>query len=135
MPLPIYGNFTIKEGTIFVFDRTPIDNYAFLRSYKKTTTYDRYIERLENAIHAFMNSFNLIVLLTPEDDYRFEKTSQLNADYRRTLSGHILELYNRIHQTNLQTYVITYAKKGYKRKIQDIIKEISKHIDSLSEIS
>lgn len=123
----------IEDGTIFVFDRTPIDNYAFLKSYKTSSIYDRYIERLENAIHNFMNSFNLIVLLTPEDDYRFEKTSQLNADYRKTLSERILKLYERIHLTNLQTYVITYAKKGYKRKIQEIVKDIAKHIDALKE--
>lgn len=121
----------IDTGTIFIFDRTPIDNYAFLRSYKNSTIYDRYVERLESAIQSFMDCFDLIILLTPEEGYKFEKTSRLKSDYRRTLSDSILELYERMHQTNIQSYVVSYSKKGYKKKIQELAKEISTRIDSL----
>lgn len=119
------------DKTFFIFDRTPIDNFAFLIHYKSSNEYDRYIEHLKNEIKNFMDSFDVIVLLYPEKGYRLKNTSFLNIDVRKRLPHNIIELYREIYSDKVIKYRIKkYSKeKEFRKRIKEIVDEITqKHI-------
>lgn len=118
--------------TIFLFDRTPIDNFVFLIHYKNTNEYDRYIEHLKNEIKKFMESFDYIVLLYPDKGYRWKNTTYLKGDVRKKLPLNIIELYREIYSDKVTKYKLKrYSKeKEFKQRIKEIVDDFSKKYDN-----
>ena len=119
-----------SNNSIFIFDRTPIDNFAFLIHYQTTNEYDRYIEHLKGEIKKFMESFDAIVLLSPDKGYRWKKTSYLNVDVRKKIPNHISSLYREIYSDKVIRYKLQrYNKeKDFKLRIKEIVDDFSKRI-------
>lgn len=123
-----------SKKTIFLFDRTPIDNFAFLIHYKTTNVYDRYIEHLKNEIKLFMASFDVIVLLYPEDSKKLKDTSFLNEKVRKQLPQNINKLYREIYSDKIIKYKIKKYnnESDFKSRIKEIVDHFSQKLDNLS---
>lgn len=119
-----------SNNSIFIFDRTPIDNFAFLIHYQTTNEYDRYIEHLKGEIKKFMESFDAIVLLSPDKGYRWKKTRYLNVDVRKKIPNNISSLYREIYSDKVIRYKLQrYNKeKDFKLRIKEIVDDFSKRI-------
>lgn len=122
-----------SNNSIFIFDRTPIDNFAFLIHYQTTNEYDRYIEHLKGEIKKFMESFDAIVLLSPDKGYRWKKTRYLNVDVRKKIPNNINALYREIYSDKVIRYKLQrYNKeKDFKLRIKEIVDDLSKRIQIL----
>ena len=131
-----YRRIIIEQSnkSVFLFDRTPIDNLAFLIHYKTTNVYDRYIEHLKNEIKIFMASFDAIVLLYPEKTQRWNDTSFLEGKVRSKLPQKINSLYREIYSDKVITYRIKQYRKesDFKLRIKEIVDHFSQKLDNLS---
>lgn len=122
----------LSDKTIFIFDRTPIDNFAFLKLYKTTKLYDRYIERLENEIRNFMVSFDIIALLIPDEKgYKYKDTSHLKTETRKRVPTVINTLYRRIYSEKITKYKVKKYSKStdFAKRIKEIVEDIVKKIN------
>ncbi len=118
---------------IYVFDRTPIDNFSFLMLYKSGNynQYDRYIERLEYEIKSFMMSFDIIALLAPEKrNYRYKETTNLGTQIRKKVTDKLKGLYHNIYSEKVLEYKIAkYRKKeDFEKRINEIVDDIASRI-------
>lgn len=127
-----YRRINVEQSnkSIFLFDRTPLDNFAFLIHYKTSSEYDRYIEHLKTEIKRFMESFDVIVLLYPEKGYRWKNTSFIKVDDRKKLPQNINELYRELYSDRVIKYKLKkYSKeKEFKQRIKEIVDDFSKKI-------
>lgn len=122
-----------KDKTVFLFDRTPIDNFAFLSLYKSEEykKYDRYIERVQSELKSFMLAFKVVALLVPEGKrYKYKETSNLNSQQRKKFTNNIEKLYLNLCANNYFKYKITKYKdkKDFEERILEIVDDISQKI-------
>ncbi len=118
-----------KDKSIFIFDRTPIDNFAFLIHHKNTNEYDRYIEHLKHEIKKFMLYFDVLVLMYPDEKYIWKKTSVLSPDERKKINETIQDLYSELYSDKLIKYGLkTYSQKKFRQHIKTIISDLSTKI-------
>ena len=118
---------------IYIFDRTPIDNFTFLMLYKSGlhNQYDRYIERLEQEIKLFMMSFDIIALLTQEGkNRRYKSTTNLDVSIRTKVTDKLKYLYHKIYSEKVVEYkIIKYKKEeDFKKRICEIVEDIAGRI-------
>lgn len=121
------------EKNIFLFDRTPFDNFAFLLLHKKEehNQYDRYIERLEQELKNFMAMFNIVVLLTPANKkYRYKRTTNLSIQQREKIDERVKKLYNNLYGKKFKEYKISKYKKNedFKKRIAEIVNDLAQMI-------
>ena len=122
-----------KDKTVFLFDRTPIDNFAFLLLHKSEEyrKYDRYIERIESELKNFMLAFKMVALLVPEGKrYKYKKTSNLSSQQRKKITNKIECLYHSLCANNYSKYKIAKYKdiKDFEKKMLEIVDDISQKI-------
>lgn len=122
-----------KPGkSIYIFDRTPIDNLAFLLVYmnqlkKKNTSnlkklkavnaekysnkWDEYLTKLELEIEMFMKNFDLVALLVPqkkEDWINLDnQTSAVSNDVRLSVLKEIDRLYKKMAFIKIDKYLVS----------------------------
>lgn len=121
------------DKSYFLFDRTPIDNLAFLMHYQPSNEYDSYIEHLKKEVYRFMSSFDVIALLYhPDKSCRLKKTSFLEPKVRKKLPNKINELYQRAYLEKVIKYPIrTYKNKDdFKTRIEEIVNDLSEKVDT-----
>lgn len=115
---------------IFIFDRTPIDNFAFLlvhlnqlkkknsakKSIKKYPDikyphiWDEYVAKLETELEMFMKNFDLIALLIPEKKQDWinpnSKTSAVSNEIRASVLKEIDRLYKKLVFLKIKKYLV-----------------------------
>lgn len=149
--LLVFCKYRVKnpDARVFIFDRTPFDNFVFLKYYfenlndeKKMIIKDSgidihnwegYLRELENEINEFMGSFDLIILLTPKQPSSFlrGRTSAISSQIRLEISKAIKTYYQSFkYKDKLALYRINKSTNYNRENIsqlpymQDILDKI-----------
>lgn len=144
---------------IYIFDRTPIDNLAFLLVYmnqlkkkhasnfkraktvnieKYSSEWDEYLTKLELEMEMFMKHFDLVALLVPqkkEDWINLDnQTSAVSNDIRSSVLKEIDRLYKKMAFIKLDKYLVSrFETNGLEQN--EIDKKIEERISVIvSEI-
>ncbi len=129
------------EARIIVFDRTPIDNFAFLNVYinsleeKERNKWNVYFDRLKTEINGFMKLFDLIILMKPSANPYFQnKTTALPKNIRKEVVKMINSCYKKLKDEN-KVHEITVEKENdedrLRKKIFAMAQEILEKINKL----
>ena len=116
-----------SKSKIILFDRTPIDNLAFMYlNRKQSQAFDFYIESICDEIMEFMNSFYFIAFLKPgQNGFQYRQTTHLDSKTRKLVRKRLEMLHQDSHAN-----VIHYKTESDESKRKGRLNEISNDIIS-----
>ena len=105
-----------SKAKVILFDRTPIDNFVFLKMNIPSEDQNK-IKMIKENVKKSMGLFSFVVYLKPSSKFRYRKTSHLTSNQRTKLRDNLDALYvdypnkieynidylpNNAHMTNMQ---------------------------------
>ncbi len=126
-----------SKSKVILFDRTPIDNLAFMYiNRKQSRSFDFYIESICDEIMEFMNSFYFIAFLKPDQTgFQYRATTHLDSKTRKLIRKR-LEMLHQDSHANVIHYRTEYEEKKRSSRLHEISSDIKLRIEKrLFEIS
>lgn len=128
--IALYNNLIkTNNSKIILFDRTPIDNLAFmLLKMQSNSSYKDYVNGLTDTVNGFMSQFDFIALLKPSDTgFRYTNTTHLDSKTRKKVRKRIEMLYNESH-AKVMSYKVSTNSGNFKPRLEEINSDIASRI-------
>jgi len=119
-----------SSAKILIFDRTPIDNLAFLtHNLKDDLNYKEAVENINSKVMEFAKCLEFVILLKPnKQEFKYKPTKYINIKNRKLVHEKICSLYNESH-VKAHSFYISSDEENYKSKLKEISIEVINIID------